>query len=244
MDPVFCELIRGNFQFPFFCVPYGDDYDQIEYMMRSWKDAGAHRAVFLPGAPTYSRPSQFFRAITSARQGGADGACGFAFSMSVADQFGFLSHDHEWRWKATMLASQTNFPTPELNAYSLIEDPAELVEALAVSDLTVFSGESETEIFRQALEVLVPGQVQISRGLPGDAPQNGQLFVIIDDDSKDSLNKWPSDLLAKEEGSNKGIIQMTDHVVRITGSDAIGLQNAKTLFLRFAEMAKVESFYN
>jgi len=227
--------------FPFY---YGEDYDQIEYMMRSWKDAGAHRAVFLPGAPTYSRPSQFFRAVTSARRGGADGACGFAFSLSVTDQFGFVSYDHEWRWKSLMLASQANFPTPELNAYSLLENPAELVEALAVSDLTVFSGESDTEKFRQELELLVPGQVKLSRGLPGEPPQNGQLFVIIGDGSNDKHIKWPSDLLPKEAGSNKGIIQMTDHIVKITGSDAIGLQNAKTLFLRFGEMAKVESLYN
>jgi hypothetical protein len=227
--------------FPFY---YGEDYDQIEYMMQRWKNAGAHRAVFLPGAPTYSRPSQFIHAITAARRGGADGACGFAFSLSVTDQFGFVSYDHEWRWKSLMLGSLANFPTPELDAYSLLENPAELVEALAVSDLTVFSNESDTEKFRQKLEVLVPGQVQLNHGYPEKSPQGGQLFVIVGDDFNDDLNKWPSDLLVKDVGSNKGIIQMTDHIVRIKGSDAIGLQNAQKLFLRFAEMAKVESLYH
>jgi hypothetical protein len=229
--------------FPFY---YGDDYNQIEYMMRRWKNAGVHRAVFLPGAPTFSRPSQFIRAITAARRGGADGACGFAFSMSVYDQFGFLSFDHEWRWKSVMLASHANFPTPDLNAYSLLENPAELVEALSVSEVTVFSGESDTEEFCQKLEMFIPGQVQLNHGFPEKPPLSGHLFVIIGDDSNNGHSKW-LDVLRIQDASttstNKGIIQMSDHIVRIDGSDMIGLQNAERLFLRFAEMAKVESLY-
>ena len=227
--------------FPFY---YGDDYNQIEYMMRRWKNAGAHRVVFLPGAPTFARPSQFIRAVTAARRGGADGACGFAFSLSVYDQFGFVSFDHEWRWKSVMLASHANFPTPELNAYSLLEDPAELVEALAVSDVTVFSGESDTGEFCQKLEMLIPGQVQLMDSFPEKPPPSGQLFVIIGDNTNYNHKKWLNDLQIQDAGTNKGIIQMTDNIVRVNGSDLIGLQNAEKLFLRFAEMAKIESLYN
>jgi len=227
--------------FPFY---YGEDYNQIEYMMRRWKNAGAQTAVFLPGAPTYSRPSQFIRAITAARRGGADGACGFAFSMSVYDQFGFISFDHEWRWKSIMLASHANFPTPELNAYSLLEDPAELVEALAVSEVTVFSGVSDSEAFFQKLEALVPGQVQLIDGFPERPPQGNQLYVIVEDELKNKHSKWPYDLLLQNSDTHKGIMQMEDNIVKINGSDTSGIQNAKTLFLRFAEMAKVESLYN
>ena len=46
--------------FPFY---YGIDYTQAEYMMRRWKDAGVHRAVFLPMRGFMSKPSQFVRAI-------------------------------------------------------------------------------------------------------------------------------------------------------------------------------------
>lgn len=227
--------------FPFY---YGNDYNQIEYMVRRWKNAGASRVVFLPGAPSYSRPSQFIRAITAARRGAADGACGFAFSISVFDQMGFQSFDHEWRWKSVMLASYANFPTPELNAYSLLEEPAELVEALAVSDLIVFSGESDSEELYQELETLVPGQVQLIRGFPEKPPQSDQLFVIVGDDFNSNHNKLLSDLGILEPGSKKGIVQMKDNVIKINGSDKTGLENAKKLFLRFAEMAKVESLYN
>ncbi len=227
--------------FPFY---YGDDYDQIEYMMRRWKNAGAYRAVFLPGAPTFSRPSQFFRAITAARRGGADGACGFAFSMSVTDQFGFVSFDHEWRWKSVLLASHANFPTPELKAYSLLEDPAELVKALAVSDVTVYSGESDSEEFCQKLEMLIPGQVQLIHGFPEKSPLPDQLYVIIGDDLNKNQNNWLNESQVQDMVTNKGLLQMRDNIVTINGPDIKGLQNAKTFFLRFAEMAKVESLYN
>ena len=227
--------------FPFY---YGEDYNQIEYMMRRWKNAGARRAVFLPGAPTYSRPSQFFRAITAARRGGADGACGFAFSMSVYDQFGFLSFDHDWRWKSIMLASQANFPTPELNAYSLLEDPAELVEALAVSEVSVYSGVSDSEAFCDKLETLIPGQVHLIHGFPEKPPLPDQLYVIVGDEINDANDKWLYELLLKDSGTHKGIMKMKDHIVKINGSDTSGLLHAKTLFLRFAEMAKVESLYH
>lgn len=37
---------------------------------------------------------------------------------------------------------------------------------------------------------------------------------------------------------------MEGNTVWINGSDKVGLQNAEVLFLRFAEMAKVESLYH
>ncbi|HCC71944.1 MAG TPA: hypothetical protein DEQ09_12450 [Bacteroidales bacterium] len=227
--------------FPFY---YGEDYNQIEYMMRRWKNAGAHRVVFLPGAPTFSRPSQFIRAVTAARRGGDDGACGFAFSMSVYDQFGFISFDHDWRWKSLMLASMANFPTPELEVYSLLENPAELVEKLAASDVTVILGESYREEFCDKLEVLIPGKVQLMDGFPEKPPPGDQLYVIIGDNTNYNHNKWLNDLQIQDTGTDKGSVQMIDNIVLINGSDLTGLQNAEKLFLRFAEMAKVESLYN
>lgn len=217
--------------FPFY---YGIDYDQIEYMMRMWKDAGAYRAVFLPGGPTYAKPSQFLRAITAARRGGADGACGFAFSVSEDASRG------GWRWKSVLLASQANFPTLELNAYCFIEEPAELVEALSVSDVYVVSGAPEIRTFVQKLEKILPGKVHISRNLPDNSLQTNQLYVTIGDESTHEPNKWPYDVKRQATVPNKGIIQMVKNVINLNGSDAIGLQNAEKLFLRFAELAKTE----
>jgi len=228
--------------FPFY---YGDDYDQIEYMMKKWKDSGESRAVFLPGAPTFSRPSQFIRAITAARRGGADGACGFAFSMNVYDQFGFISFDHDWRWKSIMLASMANFPTPELEAYSLLENPAELVEKLAVSDVTVISGVSGSKEFCDKLEVLIPGQLQVTQDINEKTKISDYLYVKIEEPSDNKQNKWLSDFQIQDSVEpGKGIIQMTGNTVIITGVGMTGLQNAEKLFLRFAEMAKVESLYH
>jgi hypothetical protein len=117
-----------------------------------------------------------------------------------------------------------------------LEEPAELVEALAVSDIIVFSENSEAQEFCHKLETLVPGQVEFRPGLPDKQPLNEQLYIVVGDnpDLKD---------LKTSDRTNKGIIQMKDSIVRINGADMEGLQNAERLFLRFAEMAKVESFY-
>ena len=58
--------------FPFY---YGIEYNQAEYMIRRWKDAGAQRVAFLPMTDFLVRPSQFFRVITASRRGQADGVC-------------------------------------------------------------------------------------------------------------------------------------------------------------------------
>src|SRR3972149_5463785 len=64
------ELGKPLTVFPFY---YGVEYNQPEYMVRRWKDAGVHRVVFLPMRGFLTRPSQFIRAITAARRGQADG---------------------------------------------------------------------------------------------------------------------------------------------------------------------------
>ena len=135
-----------------------------------------------------------------------------------------------------MLASQANFPTIELKAYSLMEEPADLITALAVSDITVFSEDSVTNEFCRKLETLVPGQVEFHHGFPDKQPFNEQLYIVVGDNPN-------LDDLKISDRTNKGIIQMKDKIVQINGADNEGLRNAEKLFLRFAEMAKVESFY-
>ncbi len=199
---------------------YGIDYDQIEYMVRRWKNSGISRVVFLPGGPTYLKPNQFFRAITAARRGGADGACGFAFSVTESD------FDDEWRWKSVMLASQANFPSPELDAYCFIEEPAELVEALAASDVFIYSPEIISDDFAEKLDELIPGKVDVLTELPKDtATKSGRLYVITGNES---------------EYPGKGIMRMSGNLVRLNGPDETCLSNAKSLFLRFAELASAE----
>jgi hypothetical protein len=220
--------------FPFY---YGVEYNQIEYMMHRWKNAGIHRVVFLPMSDFMTRPSQFLRAITAARRGGSDGTCGFAFMV------GREVSGKEWQWKSVMLAAQANFPTPELNAYCFIEEPAELVEELAVSDVNIYSSKSDTVDFLKRLEKMLPGHVQWINGLPEKLPQEGQIHVIVGDDKLLDQSKWVYDVHQQNPGAQKGVLQMSGTVVRLNGSDLIGLKNAEKLFLRFAELAKAEGIH-
>lgn len=214
--------------FPFY---YGIDYDVPEYMMRRWKEAGVHRAVFLPGGPTYARPTQFFKAISSARRGGADGTCGFGFTLS--DEF-----DDQWRWKALLLASQANFPTPELDAYCFIEEPGDMIEKLAASEVIVVSNDSGIEEYRAQLESVLPKKVLIAEKIPHDQPTGDPMTVVVGEIQAPGQEGLPYDL--QELPANKGVIQMSGNTIWINGSDLTGLQYAKKLFLRFAELGGME----
>ncbi len=234
-DQFFSEISKLGDVLTVFPFYYGSDYNQIEYMMRRWKDAGIKRAVFLPGGPTYSKPSQFIRAITAARRGGADGACGFAFSINEE------IFDEDWRWKSVMLASQANFPTPDLQAFCFIEEPAKLVEALAVSNVNVISKVPNIGNFIEKFKKSIPGQVQMIKSLPEKPLQDGQLYLIIGDDVTNDQSDWPYNKNQQLLNSNKGVIQMVGNVIKIDGLNATGLQNAMDLFIRFAELVKAEN---
>ncbi|MCA9441474.1 MAG: hypothetical protein KC964_11745, partial [Candidatus Omnitrophica bacterium] len=121
--------------FPFY---YGIEYNQAEYMVRRWKDAGASRVVFLPMRGFLTHPSQFLRVITASRRGGADGACGFNFAVGEAEP------KDAWQWQSVLLAAEANFPTSEMEAYCLLEEPAELLEAMAERGVMLEEGSSET----------------------------------------------------------------------------------------------------
>lgn len=205
--------------FPFY---YGIDYNQIEYMVRRWKNSGVARVVFLPGCPTYLKPSQFFRAISAARRGGADGVCGFAFTITEN------IFDEEWRWKSVLLAAQCNFPTEELRALSLIEEPAELVEKLSDSNVSIYFTEVIDEDFATKLYNLIPGTVKLITEFSGTpAAKSGELAIVF---SKDS--KFP----------DKGVITMSNGTIVINSSNDIGFSNAKSLLLKFAELSKAERY--
>ena len=81
-------------------------------------------------------------------------------------------------------------------------------------------------------------------GFPEKPPTGNKLYVVVGDDLNSMHGTWLYDLLLQDSGTHKGIIQMENNIVKINASDTNGLQNAKTLFLRFAEMARVESLYN
>jgi hypothetical protein len=234
-DLFFKEISQLNDALTVFPFYYGADYNQVEYMMRRWKAAGTKRAVFLPMRWYMAKPSQYIRAITAARRGGADGSCGFNFAVSEEEP------GKEWQWKSVMLAAQANFPSPELKAYCFIEEPAELIESLAIKDLIIVSTESDTEEFFQKLKKLLPGQVQGIKNLPENYSKSDKMYVVIGNDAALDKNTWVYDVGQPEEGINKGIMQMSGSVVRLDGTNTNGLKNAKELFLRFAELALAES---
>ena len=234
-DQFFTEISKLNNVLTVFPFYYGTDYDQIEYMVRKWKAVDVKRVVFLPMRWYMAKPGQFIRAITAARRGGADGSCGFNFAVGAEEP------GQEWQWKSVMLAAQANFPTPELNACCFIEEPAELVELLAIKDIIVVSMESDIREFGQSLKSLLPGRVRVVKDLPDDHSKSEKMYVIIGDDKKPVEGMWVYDIGQLKKGSGKGVIQMSGNIVRLNGSDSIGLMNAEELFLRFAELAPAEN---
>ncbi|NQT53307.1 hypothetical protein HQ576_14715, partial [bacterium] len=204
--------------FPFY---YGVEYSQAEYMCRRWKDAGVHRVAFLPMRGFLTRPSQFLRVITAARRGQADGTCGFAFPVG-AEKAG-----EAWQWKSVMLAAWANFPTPELPAYCFIEEPAELVEALAARPIVVEPHGTDVADFVAGLKGL----------LPDDERERDKtarpLRVVVGGPASLGKAKWAC-------GPGKGVVQMRGDAVSLCGADAAGVANAMKLFARFAELARAE----
>ncbi len=220
--------------FPFY---YGIEYNQAEYMMRRWKDAGAARVVFLPMRGFLARPSQFFRVVTAARRGGADGTCGFSFA--VGDQ----QPENAWQWKSVLLAAWANFPTPDLEAVAFLEEPAELVEALASLPVAVTNRAStdvDVKQFIVNLNALVPRDVQLAEGrLEGDRPD--RLLVRIGDPEVLADGGWPFRFETDHPARAKGVIQMSGRVVTICGRDSAAIAGALELFARFAELARAEA---
>lgn len=213
--------------FPFY---YGIDYNQAEYMMRRWKDAGAPRAVFLPMRDFMTKPSQFIRAITAARRGQADGVTGFSFAVGDAPP------EDQWQWKSVMLAAWANFPTLEQDAYCCIEEPAELVEALAESDATFEAVGPTTKALVNAL-ISTSGEPVIvdSAPKPGDTGIHILLEVI-------PLDEIPVNQLDRDaiRGQSKGFILKNGRTVRLIGTDTDGLIHAFEWFQRFADLAATE----
>ena len=204
--------------FPFY---YGIEYNQAEYMVRRWKDAGAERVVFLPMRDFMTKPSQFMRAVTAARRGQADGTCGFNFAVGSAPP------EKQWQWKAVMMAALANFPTPELGAFCLIEEPAVLLEALAESDVSVASNSTDAAAFVARLRDRLPGEVRA-----GDAP--AALTIRIDPAA------GRADLPEALRAEGKGWLELNGATVRVSGTDATGVNHALELLLRFAELAQAE----
>ena len=67
------------------------------------------------------------------------------------------------------------------------------------------------------------------------------MYLVIGNDA--ALNKinWIYDVGLLNKGTQKGVMQMSGSVVRLSGTESTGLKNAEELFLRFAELALAES---
>ncbi len=226
--------------FPFY---YGVEYNQAEYMIRRWKDAGAHRVAFLPMRGFMARPSQFIRAITAARRGQADGTCGFAFPVG-AEKSG-----NNWQWQSVMLAALANFPTPELDAYCLMEEPADMVEALASCDVTIAATDADVTKLLKRLGELLPGRVGTNRSAANDsrggdsdaqASSRKTLTVLVGSATMMSSVQWPVDMDALDLPPGKGCIQMQPGRTIGLFGDSKGLSHAMTLLERFARLARAE----
>jgi hypothetical protein len=217
--------------FPFY---YGIEYNQAEYMMRRWKDAGAARAVFLPMRDFMTKPSQFIRAITAARRGAADGTTGFNFAISDAPP------DQQWQWRTVMLGAWANFPTPDLDAFCLIEEPAELIEVLAERELMVRlvleAGDFDGNGYMSPLFKLLPGARPAS-----DPPQADELTIIITNRPSPDASDPPITVPSAVWDAHKGVVHMRGRTLVLSGADTTALRHACDLLLRFADVARDEN---
>ena len=220
--------------FPFY---YGVEYNQAEYMIRRCKDAGIGRAVFLPMRGFLAKPSQYFRVITAARRGGADGACGFNFAI------GGEKPENAWQWKSTLLAAWANFPTPELDAVVFLEEPAQLVEALAGRRLLVDNRalpEADAKKLVERLDALAPHGARLGTQPPGNAPE-GTLIVLVGGPELVAHGDWPFRFDTDHSARGKGVVQMSGSVVSCCGREIESIHNALALLARFAELAPAEA---
>lgn len=220
--------------FPFY---YGIEYNQAEYMVRRWKDAGAQRVVFLPMRGFLARPSQFLRVVTAARRGGADGVCGFSFAV------GEERPENAWQWKSVMVAGWANFPTLELDAVAFLEEPAELVEALASMPVAViqhgWAGAGVKESVARLNELLPRGAELVDHANEED--QAGRLLVRVGGPEIVADGDWPFRFEADHPAGAKGVVQMAGRTVSVCGRDAAAADHALALLVRFAELARAES---
>jgi hypothetical protein len=213
--------------FPFY---YGIEYTQAEYMCRQWKEAGLPRVVFLPMSGFLARPSEFFRVISAARRGGADGTCGFNFPVNEA------TPDYHWQWQSVLLAAHADFPTPELDVLCLMEEPAELVEALAHRNIAVTGEAKEVEPFVSMLGPFLPGEIAAAK-----KPVDGKFTMTIEDRLPEDaalFQRIPSDAA---DLSKKGFLLLEEDRLRVCAATEDALNAARMLLGRFAILARREA---
>jgi len=212
------KLGRNLTVFPFY---YGVDYGQVEYMVRSWKRDNPGRVVFLPMRDFMAKPSQFIRAITAARRAGADGVCGFSFAVGESEP------GQDWQLRSVMLGALANFPTPDLGALCLIEEPAELLEELSRSEVVIVGEEEPAEELAARIGNLLPGKVLTSL----EVSSKGDRLTIELDESPCLMG----------DGRPRAFISMQGRRVKVGGLVNEMREPGFDLLSRFAGLARAEA---
>ena len=121
-----------------------------------------------------------------------------------------------------------------------MEEPAELVEKLAVSDVTIVSEKVDATDFIKRLRKLLPGKITTKDEAPKQSGQNHLTIVI---GNLETLQKQNRSIQLPEScwNQSKGLIQMQGSTVDLCGTDDTGVEHALTLFTRFAELARSEA---
>ena len=195
--------------------------------MRRWKDAGARRAIFLPMRDFLTRPSQFIRVVTAARRGQADGVCGFSMGVSAAPP------EQQWQWKSVTLAGLANFPTRELDAYCLMEEPAELLDVLGESQtVCVVAGGDPDEVV-DLLSSNLGGDVRVVTSV-ADAPDDA-LAIVMGPNAP-----LPASMTGVSLNPDKGLLFTNGSAVYVTGGSFVAVDAAAKFLERFIELVPAE----
>jgi hypothetical protein len=120
-----------------------------------------------------------------------------------------------------------------------MEEPAELIEKLASSDIALIARGAPAQAVVAALNEQLPGEVAES-----DAAREGQFAVAIERSAPTRaplFKQIPHD--ARHIG-NKGILLLEEDRLRVCGATEQALEHALTLLMRFADLARVEAAAN
>jgi len=201
--------------FPFY---YGVDPRQAGYMIRRWRRAGARRVALLLMRGFLSRPSQYFELTEAARRAGADGVCGFNF---------FIEDDasRDWEWRSLLLSAQASFPTEEMDAYVVCEEPARLLRLLADSEIP---------------DMLSPSDAS----LDSEEDESREAAGFVDDATYVVETGRPQDptvlSLLRRSRSGRGVVSLRGGKIRISALEPTGLRRAGLLLRRLCHLARIE----
>jgi hypothetical protein len=135
-----------------------------------------------------------------------------------------------------LLAAHADFPTPDLDVLCLMEEPAELVETLAHSDVTVIDKTEIPEDMVSRLKETLPGKVNIAQN-----PNAGGFAIRIERKLPEDSSLFQSISADIDNLETKGFLLLENDGLRVCGVTEKARNATLELLMRFSQLAAVEA---